>query len=132
MSFLYQDLSYEILGCAFDVYNELGPFLRESIYQRAMEIALSDKGLKWERQKSVPIQFRNQKIGTGLVDLLVEENVILELKAVDMIHPVFISQLVQYLSTSGLPLGYILNFGSIKRLQYQRVILSANIRVGSA
>ena len=93
-----------------------------------MEIALSDKGLKWERQKSSLIEFRGQKIGTGLMDLVVEEKIILELKAVDLIHPVFVSQLLQYLSASKLGLGYILNFGNIERLEHKRVILSVNIR----
>ena len=132
MTLIYQDLSYQIIGCAFSVYNELGPFFRECIYQRALEIALSEEGLKWKRQKSLPIEFRVQRIGTGVVDLLVEEKILLELKAVDMIHPVFVSQLVQYLSASKLALGYILNFGNLDGVGHKRVILSAKIRDASA
>ena len=88
MSVVSVDLPYKILGCAFAVYNELGPFFRESIYQRALEVALSQAGLKWEQQRNVPVKFRGLEVGKGILDLVVENQIILELKAVESIHQV--------------------------------------------
>jgi len=121
---LKSELTSKILRCAFSVYNELGPFLRESCYQRAMELALSDAGLSWEHQKPFDIEYRGRLIGQGKVDLLVEDEVILELKALETIHPVFLSQLIAYLATSGKEVGFVLNFGHIGKLEFKRCVLT--------
>ena len=124
MGLVHEELSYSILGCAFAVYNELGPFFRESIYQQAMEIALDQAGLSFERQKNVPIEFRGVGVGRGILDLVVENRILLELKAVETLYPVFESQLIQYLTATGMELGFLLNFGKLGHLQYKRLLLS--------
>jgi GxxExxY protein len=121
-----KELSYEVLGCAFEVYNRLGPFLQEHIYQRALEVALTQKALLWERQVAVEILFEEEKVGHGLLDLLVEDEIILELKVADFVHPAHVSQVIQYLSITGLELGYVLNFGSLDKLEFKRVVLTKN------
>jgi len=130
MELLKSELTSKILKCAFSVYNELGPFLREYCYQRAMQLALSDAGLRWERQKPFDVAYRGRIIGQGKVDLLVEDEVILELKALEAIHPVFISQLIAYLATSGREVGFVLNLGHIGKLEFKRLVLTA--RTGAA
>jgi len=124
MQLLKSELTSRILKCAFSVYNELGPFLREYCYQRAMELALSDAGLSWERQKPINIAYRGRLIGQGKVDLLVEDEVILELKAIEAIHPVFLSQLIAYLASSQKEVGFVLNFGHIGKLEFKRLVLT--------
>lgn len=116
-------LTHRILGCAFEVHRELGPFLQESFYQRAMEIALTRKGIGWQAEYPVAILFKNETIGTGRLDLLVEEKVILELKAAQTLCPAFTSQVIQYLAATKLRLGLLLNFGGTPKLEYKRIIL---------
>jgi len=129
---IHEELSYQILGCAFEVYKELGPFYRESIYQRAMEIALGQKGLSFQREVQVPVTFRSVQVGRARLDLIVDERVVVELKAVETIHPKFSSQVIHYLSASGLELGFVVNFGALMGLEYKRLVLSAPFRELSA
>jgi len=128
MELLKSELTSKILGCAFAVYNELGPFLRESAYQRAMEYALSDAGLKWERQKRFKVSFRGHQVGLGKVDLLVEDQVILELKVAESLHPNFVSQLIWYLAGMEQEVGLLLNFGHLGKLEYRRLVFTAKHR----
>jgi GxxExxY protein len=90
-----------------------------------MEYALSDAGLKWERQKRFEVSFRGRRVGAGVIDLLVEDQVILELKAVECLHPVFFSQLLAYLASSRYEIGLLLNFGYRGKLEYRRCVLTA-------
>jgi len=128
MGLLKSELTSKILGCAFAVYNELGPFLREPAYQKAMEYALSDAALRWERQKRFKVSFRGRQVALGKVDLLVEDQVILELKAVESLHPNFVSQLIWYLAGTEQEVGFLLNFGHLGKLEYRRLILTAEHR----
>lgn len=118
---LFPELSYSILGCCFAVYKALGPFYREEIYQKALEVELQQQGLTFERKKALSISYRSIPIGDFQLDLLVENCIILELKAVESIHPQHIAQLIQYLEITGHKLGIIVNFGSLDKLAYRRV-----------
>lgn len=84
--------------------------------------------MTYERQKNAPVEFKGFEVGKGMLDLVVESKVILELKAVDAIHPIFISQIVHYLAATQLKLGVILNFGNTDGLAYKRVVLSRERR----
>lgn len=88
-----------------------------------MEIALTRKGIGWQAEDPVAILFKNETIGTGRLDLLVEEKVILELKAAQTLCPAFTSQVIQYLAATELRLGLLLNFGGTPKLEYKRIIL---------
>lgn len=114
------------------MYNELGPFYRESIYQRAMEIALAQNKIPFQRQVYVPVTFRSIQVGRARVDLIVDGKVIVELETFEAIHPKFLSQVIHYLSASRLELGFVLNFGAMKNLEYKRLVLSAQVRELSA
>ena len=88
------ELTYQIRGAIFEVYNTLGPGLLESIYEEALCYELAQKGLKVERQKPVPIIYKDKELKADLrLDILVEDQIIVELKSVEEMRPVFFKQL---------------------------------------
>src|SRR5882757_4054081 len=107
----HEELTQKIIGVFYDVYNELGHGFLESVYETAMVIALEDAGLSVKRQVEVPVWFRGRQIGTFFADLLVEDVVIVELKAVRSIDPSHEAQLLHYLRATEIELGLLLNFG---------------------
>ncbi len=105
------DLTYKIIGCAYKVHKELRPGLLESTYEICLEHELKKANLKVVNQCSLPVVYDSLKLNAGYrVDLLVEDSVILELKAVDEITQVHKAQLMTYLKLSKLKLGLLLNF----------------------
>lgn len=105
------DLTYKIIGCAFKVHAELGPGLLESTYEVCLEHELLKAGLAIERQKALPVIYDNIKFDAGYkIDILVNSQIILELKSVDELAPIHQAQLMTYLKLSGLKLGLLLNF----------------------
>ena len=119
------ELSYQIRGAIFEVYNTLGPGLLESVYEEALWVELTQRGLKYERQKSVPLVYKGQELQSDLrLDILVEDEVVIELKAVDKIQSVFFKQLKTYLRLTGKHLGILVNFSSYDlKSEIHRVIL---------
>jgi GxxExxY protein len=113
----YNSLDVEALAtlayrAGFDIHNELGPGLLESVYEALLEASLVDQGLTVERQKSVPIHFKGLELREGFrVDLLIENKLIIEIKSVERTAPVHAKQLLTYLRLTGLPLGLLMNFG---------------------
>ena len=109
------DLSYKILGCVYKVHSELGPGLLESTYEVCLMHELIKTGLKVERQKPLPVIYDNIKLDAGYrIDILVNDQVILELKVIDEIAPIHKAQVMTYLKLSGLKLGLLLNFNVIQ------------------
>ena len=107
------ELTYEIRGAIFDVYNELGPGLLESVYEEALAFELKERGLKAERQVEVPIRYKGNELKTPLrLDLLIENQVIVELKSVEEMKPVFAKQLLTYLRLLNKRVGLLVNFSS--------------------
>jgi GxxExxY protein len=105
------ELSYRIIGAAYTVHRELGPGLLESTYEVCLEYQLSLSGLQTERQKILPVIYKSVQLDTGYrIDLLVESQIVLEIKAVEEVIPVHRAQLITYLKLSGLKLGLLLNF----------------------
>ena len=93
-----EKLTYKIRGAIFEVYNTLGPGLLESVYEEALVFELLQRGLKVERQIEVPILYKGQELKTALrLDLLIENTIIVELKSVEEMKPVFAKQLLTYL-----------------------------------
>ncbi len=106
------EISYKIRGCVFEVYNTLGAGLLESVYEAALAYELRQAGLRVERQRDVPVNYKNQHFDVGFrLDLLVEDKVIVELKSVAEMRPVFAKQLLTYLRLTGKRLGLLINFG---------------------
>ena len=104
-------LSYQIIGAVYKVHSELGPGLLESTYEICLEYELLKSGLKIERQKALPVIYDEIKLEAGYrIDLLVNNNIILELKSVEEIAPIHTAQLMTYLKLSGKKLGLLLNF----------------------
>ena len=100
-----------ILDSAIKVHKALGPGLLESVYEECMAYELGRRNLSVERQMSVPIQYDGNTLKTPLQqDLLIHKSVIVELKSVEKMNPIFESQLMTYLRLSGLRLGYLINF----------------------
>jgi GxxExxY protein len=115
-------LTEKIIGCAIEVHRTLGPGLLESTYESALCVEMQLAGLKFERQLTIPITYKNQPVGDYRLDLLVEKSVIVEIKSVDRFDPIFEAQLLAYLKITGIKRGLLLNFNSrllkdsIKRL----------------
>ena len=106
-------ISYQTRGAIFDVYNELGPGLLESVYEEAMVFELKKRGLSIQRQLEVPILYKGEKLSTDLrLDLLVEDSVIVELKSVSELQDVHYKQLLTYLKLTKKKLGILVNFNT--------------------
>jgi len=119
------NLSEQVLGAAIDVHTELGPGLLESTYERCLAHELSLRGIQGIRQKKQPITYKGLELDEGYrLDILVENQIILELKVVDQLNNIQTAQLITYLKLSGCTLGYLLNFNvtkmkdGIKRVVY--------------
>jgi GxxExxY protein len=107
------DLSYKIIGCAYRVHSELGPGLLESTYETCLEYELSEQGLKIERQKPLPVVYKDIKLNAGYrIDLLVEDEIIIEIKSCEAIAPIFEAQLLTYLKLANKKLGLLINFNT--------------------
>ena len=105
------DLAYKIVGCAIEVHKQLGPGLLEFVYETCFRDELITQGFEVQRQVSVPIIYKGKDLGTTLVlDLVINDLIIVELKAVEVIIPVFKAQLLSYLKLTGKPKGLLINF----------------------
>lgn len=122
---LHSDLTRTIIGCAFDVQNELGSGFLESVYEKAMLVALTETGVAVESQVPVQVNFRGQPVGDFYVDLLVSGKVVVELKAVDRLMPQHKAQVINYLNATGIPVGLLINFGNPK-VEFQRFTRTKN------
>ena len=103
-------LAHRVIGCAIDVHKALGPGFPESVYEEAMSIALTDAGISFERQPAINVFFRERLVGQGKLDLWVEKKLVVELKAVDEIHPKHKAQAKAYLVATGCELALLINF----------------------
>lgn len=118
------DLSYIIRGCIFDVYNELGPGLLESIYEAALVYELREKGLNVKAQVGLPVKYKDTQLDLGYrIDILVEGKVIIELKSIETILDVHHKQVLTYLKLTKLKLALLINFNSddISKSIYRKV-----------
>lgn len=123
---LYEkDLTEKIIGSAIEVHRNLGPGLLESTYEECLCHELRLRNISFERQKPIPIEYKGVRLNCGYrVDIMVENKVILELKCVDEISPIYEAQLLTYLKLSGIKVGFILNFNvSTMRDGIRRMIL---------
>lgn len=125
-----KDLSYSIVKAAYEVFNGLGPGFDEKIYEEAMLVVLKKYGHVTEQQKRVDVFFQDVNIGFHKLDLVVNERVILELKAVSEIVAIHKQQAMSYLKASGLPLALVINFGA-GRLQVTRVVNTKQRKITS-
>ena len=120
--YLYKDLTSEIIGCFYDVYNELGYGLLEKVYENALKYELEKKGFKVEKQRPIHVFYDGMKVGEYFADLIVDDAVILELKAAESLREEHEAQLVNYLKATEIEIGLLLNFG--KKPEIRRKIFS--------
>ena len=113
-------LTHKIIGCAMEVHKALGNGFQEVIYQRALAIEFEFQGLSFEREKEMPLSYRGQNIGTRRVDFFVEEQVMVEIKAIEQLLPVHKTQAINYCEAYNIADGLLINFGS-KSLDFKRV-----------
>jgi GxxExxY protein len=123
------EITQAVIGCAFEVIHELGAGFLESVYERALLVALRQKGLSAMAQHPIKVMFRNECVGDFYADLLVEEKVIVELKAVKAIAPEHQAQVINYLNATGIQVGLLINFGNPK-LEYKRFARSREVKHG--
>lgn len=117
----YSELTGKIIGAAMKVHSALGSGFQEVIYQRALEIEMTDAGLSFSREHEMPIYYKNQQIGTRRVDFLIESLISVELKAITTLEDVHLAQAINYLEAYDLEVGLLINFGS-KSLQQKRLV----------
>jgi GxxExxY protein len=117
-------VSRAVIGCAIEVHKALGPGLKESVYHNALCETLSRRNLAYASKRSFPVSFAGVKVGKYEPDLIVQNTVVVEVKAVDRLIPLFTLQVVSYLKITGLRVGLILNFNSRKMTEgIKRVVL---------
>ena len=111
------DLSYVVRGCVFEVFRELGPGLLESVYVAALAHELSNRGLTVRCQVGLPVTYKGIFLDLGFrIDILVENELLIEVKSVEVLHPVHSKQLLTYLRLSNHKLGLLINF-NVARLE---------------
>jgi GxxExxY protein len=118
--------SREVIGAAIEVHRALGPGFLESIYEESLCMELYDRGIPFVRQREVIIRYKGRDVGIGRADLIIDDALIVELKAVDVLAPIHKAQLLSYLRSTGYPLGLLINFNvTTLRDGIRRVVLSS-------
>ncbi|MET3542233.1 GxxExxY protein [Pontibacter aydingkolensis] len=115
----FDQLTHKIIGCAMQVHRTLGSGFPEVIYQRALEIEFKKQALRFNREMQMTIYYDGINIGTRKVDFFVEDNIMVELKAVSKLEDNHLAQALNYLEAYNLPIGLLINFGA-KSLESKR------------
>ena len=107
----YKDLIYQVNGAAIDIHRELGPGLLESVYHKCLKYELQERGISFQSELVIPIVYKGVEIEADFrCDLLIEECLVIELKAIDKVQPIHEAQLLTYLKLLKLPIGLMINF----------------------
>lgn len=120
MGYIYKGLTNRIIRCSYNVYDHLGRGFLESVYENALLLELTEIGLEVEHQKAIDVYYRGEVVGEFRADLIVEQKVLIELKAVSKIVTAHGSQLVNYLKATKIRIGLLINFG--EQLTFKRKI----------
>ena len=116
-----EEITEKIIGCAFIVYNKMGSGFLESVYERCLLIELKKSGLCAKSQQTINVRYDNQIVGEFTADIIVENSIIVELKAVSQLTKIHETQLVNYLVSTGLDIGLLINFGA-ENVQVKRKV----------
>ncbi len=119
---IYKDLSYKIMDAAFTVHNTLGAGFLEKVYENALMIELHNRKIGCQQQHLIKVYYNEQVVGDYVADILVENKIILEIKAVQMLTEIHDAQLMNYLKATKLKLGILLNFANTK-LESKRIVM---------
>ena len=118
---LFKELSYTIVGAAMEVHRLLGPGFLEAVYEASLAHELELRGVPFERQKRLPVYYKNTLVGEYVADLVVDDQIILEIKSVSALNAAHQAQAHNYLAATGLKLAILLNFGAAS-LQQKRIV----------
>ena len=129
--YLHKDLTGEIIGAAMAVLNALRPGLAEKLYENALAIELTDRGLEVEQQRSFPVHYKGHFIGKLVPDLIVGGQVVVDTKVVEAFGDTHLAQMLGYLAITGMEVGLLLNFRDAK-LQIKRVVREPHMATDSA
>lgn len=107
-----EDLAYRVIGAMLEVHKELGPGLLEILYENALCLELSRRKIQYERQKEYKVNYKGMSIGSHILDIVVEDTIVLELKAVEKFSTVHQAQILSYLKIANKRLGFLINFNT--------------------
>lgn len=119
--FVFENLSYRIIGVVFDVFNALGPGLKEKTYQNAIRVAFVEKGISFKKEFYIALKFHEIQVGKRFLDFLIEEKVVLETKIGNYYSTQHIQQVKDYLKIQSLQLAILAYFGS-DRVRIKRIV----------
>ena len=118
---LYSELTYKIIGASIEVHNTLGPVHKEHVYHKALEKEFTQIHLPFVSEKTLSVSYKGESVGTYRPDFIVDDKVIVEIKAVEFLPKSYETQLTYYLKGSGYKIGLLLNFGTIKLQVIRRI-----------
>ncbi len=118
---LYKDLTYKIIGALYEVHNKLGSSHKENIYHKAVAMEFKERKIEFEGEKALPVKYKDQKIGTYRPDFVIENKVVLEIKAVPLITKVMLNQAFYYIKGTSFQLVLLANFGTPKLTIRRRI-----------
>jgi GxxExxY protein len=120
--YLHEEITDKIIKCFYNVHDELGPGFLESVYEKALIYELEKNGLKVESQKPIKVNYKGIICGNFIADLVVENKIIIELKAISCLQNVHEAQLINYLKATGIEVGMLVNFGA--KFEFRRRIFT--------
>jgi GxxExxY protein len=118
---IYPDLSYKVMGLAMSVHRELGPGFMEKVYENALMLLLNQNSIPSQQQIPLKVMFKGVIVGDYIADILVDDKIIIELKACEKMDNIHKAQVINYLKATNKKLGLLINFGK-KSLEYERLI----------
>ncbi len=121
-NYLYEDITENIIRCFYNVHDELGPGYLESVYEKALIYELKQFGFTVESKKAIQVKYKNIICGNFIADIIVENKVIIETKAVSCLLDAHEAQLINYLQTTGIKVGMLINFGA--KFEFRRRIFT--------
>jgi len=121
----HQQQGYDLIGAAFEVFNELGYGMAEEIYQESMELELGDRGIPFDTKRQLAVWFKQRELKRKYIpDLYVFDAIVVELKSVAALNDAHDAQLYNYMRIARQPVGYLLNFGAKGELEWRRLLLT--------
>ena len=131
MGSAFDELSGQVIAAAIEVHRQLGPGFLEGVYEQALRIELADRGIPFESQKSIKVCYGGRVVGIHVIDLLVADSLVVELKAVKDLEDIYYAQVKSYLRAMDLKVGLLMNFNSatlnVKRIVAQYEDRTANL-----
>ncbi|MDO9577008.1 MAG: GxxExxY protein [Candidatus Cloacimonadales bacterium] len=120
--YLYEDITDKIIRCFYNVFDELGPGFLESVYEKALIYELNNMGFKVDSQKPIQVKYKEIICGNFIADLIVEDKIIIEIKAISCLLDVHGAQLINYLKATSIEVGMLVNFGA--KFEFRRKIFT--------